>query len=153
MNKATVLTVIALLVLLAACGGKQMTAKPLAKSSTPTGDTVIRPPTPTATQAPAPETSMKTAAEALKELQQTQLQQAAAAVGKSGLTTFSAPPNATAKSKGEARKLLLERTRSAFRTGSTVSQPTKAVTTFTSYYSRSGSSINLPKEYQSATHD
>lgn len=146
MNKATVLTVIALLVLLAACGGKQMSAKPLAKSSTPTGDVVIHPPTPAATQV-AQETSTKTAAEALKEFQQTQLQQAAASAVKSGSTVFYAPPNATAKSKGDARKLLLARTRSAFRIGKPVNQPTKSVTTLTSHYSKSGSSINLPKEY------
>ncbi len=66
MRKILVLTVIAMLVLLSACGEKQMQAKPLSS----------RAPTAAATTEPAPEptpelepSTGKTAAEAIKELQ------------------------------------------------------------------------------------
>ena len=150
MNKATVLTVIALLVLLAACGGKQMAAKPLAKSSTPTGD-VVHSTAPTTIVKPTTQdtSSGKTAAEALKEMQQAQLQQTAASVPKTGVTVFSAPANASiAKTKGDARKLLLARTRAAFKTGEALSTAVKASTASgPRYHSSSGEVRNLPKDY------
>jgi len=151
MSKVIIATVIALLVLLAACGGKQMAAKPLT-SSTPTAN-VVHFTTPAA--APKPVTPpAKTAAEALKELQSQQLQSVAASAVKSGTTTFYGPANATAKNKGDARKLLIARTRAAFQAGQNVSMDVKASTTIGAhFYSNSGSPINLPKDYRTASHN
>lgn len=148
MNKAMILTVIALLVLAAACGGKQMTAKPLTSKS-PTGEVTghqqYSQTKPTPTPAPAP---TKTAADALKEFK-TQLQQPVSTV-KSGTSPFFAPATTVAKSKADARKLLLERTRAAFKSGKGVAVPTDALTTFgPRYHTSSGSPTNLPKEYTS----
>jgi hypothetical protein len=151
MSKVIVATVIALLVLLAACGGKQMSAKPLT-STTPTAN-VVHSTTPAA--APKPVTPpAKTAAEALKELQSQQVQSVAASAVKSGTTTFYGPANATAKNKGDARKLLIARTRAAFQAGQNVSIAVKATTTSGAhYYTNSGSAINLPSNYRAASHN
>ena len=151
MSKVIIATVIALLVLLAACGGKQMAAKPLT-STTPTAN-VVHSTTPAA--APKPVTPpAKTAAEALKELQSQQVQQVASSAVKSGTTTFYVAANATAKNKADARRLLIERTRAAFKAGQNVSTAVKATTTSGArYYTSSGSAINLPSDYRAASHN
>ena len=148
MNKAMILTVIALLVLAAACGGKQMVAKPLTSKS-PTGEVTghqqYSQTTPTPTPAPEP---TKTAAEALKELK-TQIQTPTTAA-KGGTSPFFAPATTVAKTKAEARQLLLQRTRAAFKSGKGVAVPIDAITTFgPRYHTSSGSPTNLPKEYTS----
>jgi predicted small lipoprotein YifL len=69
MRKVMVFAAIAMLVLLAACGSKQMDAKPL--KSTPTAAVTASEPEPAPeSSAPVDEDSGKTAAEALAELEQ-----------------------------------------------------------------------------------
>jgi hypothetical protein len=90
MRKVIVFAAIAILVLLAACGSKQMDAKPL-KSTTPTAAATISEPEPEQEAPAADEGTTKTAAEALAELEQ-QLNSAPVSGPKQGSTGLPPAP-------------------------------------------------------------
>ncbi|MEM2916460.1 MAG: hypothetical protein QXT19_03840 [Candidatus Woesearchaeota archaeon] len=135
MKRVLVFTAIVMLVLLAACSGKQMEAKPLS-SRAPTAAVVSEP-------APAPEESNgKTAAQAIVELRE-QMQNAPV------ITTTPSPkegstgmPPAPAGLTG--KDALAARTRALFSKSTSISEAVDAVTKFPDYSKES----NLPEEYQ-----
>ncbi len=137
MNKAVILTVIAMLVLLTACGGKQLEAKPLS-SRAPTA-AVISEPEP----APAPEqTSIETAAQAIVRLRE-QMQNVQPITKTSSLKEGNtgmppAPAGVTGKDA------LAARTRALFSKSTGISEAVDAITAFPDYSKES----NLPEEYQ-----
>jgi predicted small lipoprotein YifL len=137
MKKVLVLTVIAMLVLLAACGGKQMEAKPLSSRS-PTAAAVSEP----ETAAPsAEESSGETAAQAIVDLRE-QMQNVPAT------TTTSSPkegstgmPPAPAGVTG--KDALAARTKALFSKSTGITEAVDVVTTFPDYSKES----NLPEGY------
>lgn len=146
MKKIIVITVIALLILLAACGSKQMTAKPL---KSPTGavaglqKTAQKTTTQTTPQKATPVEPQKTAAEAIKELKQGMSTSTAAAAPKKGTDLYPpAPAGVTGKDALKARtKALLTQSK-------TLTLDGKVDTTFGArYHTKSGSSKNLPSNY------
>ncbi len=133
MNKAVVIAVIAMLVLLAACGNKQMQAKPL---KTPNGAVVGLPAEPTPTTAPEPEPApTKTAAEALKEFEEQQLTSGTTGA-KQGSTGM--PPAPTGVTGLDALKA---RTKSLYKTGSGIGEAVDADREFGSRFD------DLPDDY------
>ncbi len=135
MKKVLVLTVIAMLVLLAACGGKQMQAKPLS-SRTPTAAVVSEP----EPSAPA-ESSGETAAQAIIDLRE-QMQNVPATTkvtspkeGSTGMPP--APEGVTGKDA------LAARTRALLSKSTGISEAVDVVTTFPDYSQES----NLPEGY------
>jgi hypothetical protein len=138
MRKAIVLAVIAMLVLLAACGGNQMKAKPLS-ARTPTAAAVNQAtaaPAPEANPAPAPEV---TAAEAIKELQQ-QIQNTPTTKSPTVVNT-GIPP---APSGLTGRDAMLARMKLYMNQSVGVKGVTGVITDLPDYTDTS----NLPKEYQ-----
>jgi hypothetical protein len=105
MRNAGVITVIALLVFLSACGNRQMDAKPLRAVETPVEQPAA---VPEPAAAPADESSGQTAAEAIKELQE-QMASAPAQTGAQAKTLY---PPAPAGVTGE--EALKARTRSLY---------------------------------------
>ncbi len=136
MKKVLVLTVIAMLVLLAACGGKQMQAKPLS-SRMPTAAAVSEP----APSAPAEETSGETAAQAIIDLRE-QMQNVPATTKvtspKEGSTGM--PPAPTGVTGKDA---LAARTKALFSKSTGITEAVDVVTTFPDYSKES----NLPEGY------
>ncbi len=116
MNKAGIIAVIALLVLLAACGNKQMQAQPLKTQNT----AVVESPAELQPQQSEPQPT-KTAAEALKELEQRQILPVTTGA-KQGSTGMPAAP---AGVTGE--DALRARTRSLYSQGTGVNQITGGV--------------------------
>jgi hypothetical protein len=138
MRKVIVFAVIAMLVLLAACGGNKIAAKPLS-SRTPTAAATTPEPAPSAPE-PAPE---MTAAQAIKELQEQMQNTPATTTTTSPKTATTGMPPAPAGVTG--KDALLARTRALYSTGSGVNGISGGVVTdFPDYRDES----NLPKEYQ-----
>ncbi len=136
MKKVLVLTVIAMLVLLAACGGRQMEAKPLS-SRAPTAAVVSEP-----EPAPAEEGSRETAAEAIVELREQMQNMPATTTTPSPKEGSTGMPPAPAGVTG--KDALAARTRALFSKSTGISEAVDAVTKFPDYSKES----NLPKEYQ-----
>jgi hypothetical protein len=137
MKKVAVFAVIAMLVLLAACGGNQMKAKPLS-ARTPTAAAVNQAaaPAPQPATEPAPEV---TAADAIKELQE-QIQNTPVSTGpKTGSTGM--PPAPTGVTGKDA---LLARTRALFSNSSAYGK----VEADTEFGPRYDDESDLPEEYQ-----
>jgi hypothetical protein len=139
MRKVIVLAVIAMLVLLAACGGNQMKAKPLS-ARTPTAAAVneAAAPAPQPTPTPAQDSGVS-AADALKELQQ-QMKNVTISTGPKVATT-GMPPAPTGVTGKDA---LLARTRALMTQSTGVKDVSGVTTSFPNYQDAS----NLPKEYQ-----
>jgi hypothetical protein len=126
MRKVIVFAVIAMLVLLSACGGNQMTAKPLS-SRTPSG-AVALPAAQPEPAAPAAEPT-KTAAEAIKDLKEQMANAPVSSGPKTGSTGMPpAPSGLTGKDALKARmRGLMNQTLD-------VDLPTNVSTEFTHYY-------------------
>jgi predicted small lipoprotein YifL len=134
MRKLIVFAAIAMLVLLAACGSKQMDAKPL--KSTPTAAATVSEPEPAPeVQADEEDKSSKTAAEALAELEQ-QLNSAPVAGPKQATTGL--PPAPAGVTGVDALKA---RTRAMMRQGAPVPGDVD------SDYHQGSISDNLPAGY------
>jgi hypothetical protein len=139
MRKVIVLAVITMLVLLAACGGNQMKAKPLS-ARTPTAAAVNEAAAPAPTPQPTPaQDSGVSAADALKELQQ-QMKNVTISTGPKVATT-GMPPAPTGVTGKDA---LLARTHDYMTQSTGVTGVTDVITTFPNYHDES----NLPTEYQ-----
>lgn len=136
MRKVIALAVILMLVLLTACGGNKIQAKPLS-ARTPTAAAVNQAaPAPTPAPEPAPEV---TAAEAIKELQD-QIQTTPVSTGpKTGSTGL--PPAPTGVTGKDA---LLARTKALMSQSTGVSGVSDVITDLPDYHDES----NLPVEYQ-----
>ncbi len=137
MKKILVLAVIAMLVLLSACGGNKIQAKPLSSRAPTAAATTPQPPAPAA---PEP-TSGKTAAEAIKELEIPPVVPKTSTVKQA---TTGLPPAPTGLTGEDALKA---RTKALYSTGSGVPGSLLtggAITNLPNYHDES----NLPEEYQ-----